>query len=226
MPAPDSASFPRRGFLARLSAAAAGLTALAAVPDRLRAAPAPPARDVSPDGPDAWIDRLTGKDRVVLHAHQHLLPAVVGARNLLTNGRDAYGIPEREHSVAVATHGPAIAGMFRNEIWQQFTLGERYKLTDPKTGAPVTTNPFLAPQDGAPDDAVVPALMQRGVLFVVCNVAVRNLSRRIVREGESPEALHKELVAGLLPGVIVVPDLFVAISHAQKRGVSYIFIDA
>ena len=36
---------------------------------------------------------------------------------------------------------------------------------------------------------------------------------------------NKELVAGILPGVIVVPDLFVAMSHAQKRGLSYIFID-
>jgi intracellular sulfur oxidation DsrE/DsrF family protein len=221
----DSSPVARRGFLARLSGVAAGLATMVAVPGRLRAATSPPAPGASPDGPDAWIERLTGKDRVVLHAHQQLLPAVVAARNLLANARDAYGVPERENSIAVATHGPAIAGMFRDETWRQFTLGERYKLTDPKTGAPATANPFLAPQDGAPEDAVVPALMQRGVLFVVCNVAVRNLSRRIAREGESAEALQKELVAGLLPGVIVVPDLFVAISHAQKRGVSYIFID-
>jgi intracellular sulfur oxidation DsrE/DsrF family protein len=223
MSSPHTSPLARRGFLARLSGVAAGATLLA-IPRRLRAA-APPEPAASPDGPDAWIGRLTGKDRVMLHAHRDLLPAVVGARNLLVDAREGYGIPERENSIAVATHGPAIGGMFRNEVWQQFTLGEHYKLTDPKTGAPVTSNPFLAPQDGAPDDAVVPALMQRGVLFLVCNVAVRNLSRRIARAGDTPDALHKELVAGLLPGVIVVPDLFVAMSHAQRRGVSYIFID-
>lgn len=218
----DSSRVARRGFLARLSAAAAALT-LTAAPSGLRAASS--AGPMRQGDPDAWIARLTGRDRLLFHAHQQLMPALMGARNVLANGRDAYGVPEAENSVAVATHGPAIGGLFRNEIWERFTLGERYKIEDPKTRAPATRNPFLAPQDGWPSDAVVPDLMQRGVLFVVCNVAVRNLSRRIVREGEGAEALHKELVAGLVPGVVVVPDLFVAMSRAQKKGVSYIFID-
>jgi intracellular sulfur oxidation DsrE/DsrF family protein len=208
---------PRRGFLARLSAVAAGLTSLTAAPSALRAATTS-APEIQ-GGPDAWIDRLKGQDRLLFHAHQQLMPAIVGARNVLANGR------ESQNSIAIGAHGPAISGLFRDEIWQQFTLGERYKINDPKTNAPATKNPFLAAQPDWPGDATVPTLMERGVLFVVCNVAVRNLSRRIEREGEKAEALHKELVAGLVPGVVVVPDLFVAMSHAQKRGVSYIFID-
>ena len=214
---------PRRGFLARLSSVAAGLTSLAVAPAGLRAATN--GTGEMQGGPDAWIDRLKGQDRLLFHAHQQLMPAILGARNVLTNGRDAYGVSESENSIAIGAHGPAISGLFRDEIWQRFTLGERYKFTDPKTGAPATKNPFLAPQPDWPADATVPALMERGVLFVVCNVAVRNLSRRIEREGEKAAALHKELVAGLVPGVVVVPDLFVAMSHAQKKGVSYIFID-
>jgi len=219
----ETARVPRRGFLARLSAAAASLTAMTAAPSTLRAAAS--GASAAPGDPDAWIDRLKGKDRLVFHAHQQLLPAVVGARNLLANARDAYGVSEAENSIAVATHGPAISGLFRDEIWERYTFGERYKFTDPKTNAPATKNPFLAPQEGWPTDATVPALLERGVVFLVCNVAVRNLSRRIAKEGEGAEALHKELAAGVLPGAIVVPDLFVAMSHAQKRGVSYIFID-
>jgi intracellular sulfur oxidation DsrE/DsrF family protein len=214
---------PRRSFLARLSAAAAGFTSIAAAPAALRAAGIA-SREMQ-GGPDAWIDRLKGQDRLLFHAHQQLMPAIVGARNVLANGRDAYGVSESQNSVAIGAHGPAISGLFRDEIWQQFTLGERYKINDPKTNAPAMKNPFLAPQPDSPTDATVPALMERGVLFVVCNVAVRNLSRRLEREGEKAEALHKELVAGLVPGVVVVPDLFVAMSHAQKKGVSYIFID-
>jgi len=219
----DTTRVPRRGFLGRLSAAAASLTAIAASPSALRAATSPASS--APGDPDAWIDRLKGKDRLLFHAHQQLMPAVVGARNVLANGRDAYGVNETDNSMAVATHGPAISGLFRDEIWQQFTFGERYKFTDPKTNVPATKNPFLTPQEGFPADATVPALMERGVVFLVCNVAVRNLSRRIAKEGDSADALHKELVAGIHPGVVVVPDLFVAISHGQKRGLSYIFID-
>ncbi|HJU65667.1 MAG TPA: hypothetical protein VJ596_08315 [Gemmatimonadaceae bacterium] len=220
----DEASLPRRGFLGRLSAAAAGFTALVSTPFSLRASPPTPA-SLDASDPDAWIGRMKGRDRLLMHAHQQLLPAVVAARSVLTSGRDLYGVPESENSVAVASHGPAIGGLFRNEIWEKFTLGEHYKLTDPKTGAAPRTNPFLGPQEGWPSDANVPALMQRGVTFLVCNIAVRNLSRRIVREGQQPEPLHQELVAGLVPGVIVVPDLFVAISHAQKKGIGYLFID-
>lgn len=160
----------------------------------------------------------------MFHAHEHLLPAMVGARNLFENGRNAYGVAEGDNAIAIATHGPAIGGLLRDDVWQKFALGEVYKATDPGTGAPAVRNPFLAPQDGAPADATVPALMDRGVLFVVCNVAVRNLSKRVAR-GADPEAIHHELLSGLVRGAIVVPDVYIAMSRAQKKGVSYIFID-
>jgi len=217
----DSSRVARRGFLARLSAAAAGLTALSATRSQLHAESLELSRNSG--DPDAWIDRLTGKHRVLFHAHKEFMPGLGAARNVLTNGREAYGIPEATNSVAVATHGPAIGGLLRDELWQQFKLGELYKINDGKTGAPATRNVFLAPQDGFPPDAVVPDLMKRGVVFVVCNVAVRNLSKRLVREGEDVNELHKEMLNGLVPGAVVVPDLFVSMSHAQKKGVSYIF---
>jgi intracellular sulfur oxidation DsrE/DsrF family protein len=217
----DSSRIARRGFIARLSGVALGFTTLAG--SRLSAESLTGPK--SSTSPDAWIDRLTGIDRVVFHAHQQLMPALVGARNVLSNGRAAYGVPEIANSVAVAAHGPAIGGLFRDEIWQRYALGARYKINDTGTGSPATKNPFLSPQDGAPSDAVVPDLLNRGVVFVVCNVAMRNLARKVVQVGGDEDTVHQELVAGLVPGVSVVPDLFVAISHAQKKGVSYIFVD-
>lgn len=211
----------RRGFLARLSPAVAALASFTIRPERLRATSP---LGANPHDPDAWIARLTGTHRLVLHTHQHFAPALMGARNVLVNGRDAYGVPESESNVAVATHGPAIAGLFRDKVWQRYAFGERFKIDDARTGGPAIRNPFLAPRDGDASDAVVPDLMRRGVLFLACNVAVRNLARRIAGEGDGAD-LHHELLAGLVPGVIVVPDLFVAIAHAQKQGVSYIFID-
>src|SRR5688500_2531661 len=79
----DSSRVARRGFLARLSAAAAALT-LTAAPSGLRAASS--AAPMSQGDPDAWIARLTGRDRLLFHAHQQLMPAVMGARNVLANG--------------------------------------------------------------------------------------------------------------------------------------------
>ena len=217
----DSPRVARRGFLARLSASAAGLTVFSGTP-RLRSELS--ALTLGASDPDAWIGRLRGTDRLVLHAHEHLMPAMVGARNVLENGRVAYGVAEGDSAVAVATHGPAIGGLLRDDVWKKFALGELYGVVDPKTGAPVARNPFLEPQDGAPADVTVQALMDRGVLFLVCNVAVRNLSKRVAR-GADPDAIHHELLSGMVGGAIVVPDLYVAMSRAQRKGVSYIFID-
>lgn len=207
----------RRGFLARL-AAAAGATALLGAPVPLHAAAAP--RTTNPDDPDAWIARLTGRDRTLIHAHQDLLVALGGAHGILRDGERGYGVPARELSVAVATHGPAIGGLFTDETWRRFALGERYA-----AGKGGTENPFLRPQPDLPAEATVPALMERGVVFVVCDVAVRNLARKVAGDAAQAEPVHRELAAGVVPGVVVVPNVFVAIAHAQQRGLSYLRLD-
>jgi intracellular sulfur oxidation DsrE/DsrF family protein len=208
-----------------LSQATAALTALLVDPARLEAASRSGGTLGSPDPDDAWITRLKGQQKVMIHVHQYFMTALVDAQNMLASGRDAYGIPEAQHSIAVITHGAALQGVFRDDVWQRLALGEFYKVNDPKTGAPATRNIYLTPQDGEPPDAAVSPLMARGVTFVVCNVAVRNLSKRLAKAGTSPEELHKELAAGLVPGAVLVPDVLVSMGRAQKRGVAYIFTD-
>src|SRR5438876_5184233 len=95
---------PRRGFLFRLSQAAAGLTALLVDPARLGAAPRFAAPSAGGD-PDAWLGRLTCQHKVMIHVHQYFMTALVVARNMLANARDAYGVPEEQNSLAVITHG-------------------------------------------------------------------------------------------------------------------------
>ena len=213
----------RRRFLVRLSSAAAGMAALLSRPAALSASQLP--RVGAGSDPDAWIDRLTGEQRVMIHAHNYFMTALVDARTMLGNARDAYGVPEGAYSIAVITHGQAIQGLLRDEIWQRFALGEFYKVNDRGTGAPATRNIYLTPQDGEPADAVVPDLMRRGVTFVVCNVAVKNLAKKLAPAGTSPDPIRDELAAGLVPGAVMVPDVFVSMQRAQKRGVAYIFTD-
>src|SRR5687767_3300123 len=68
----DSSRLARRGFLGRLSGAAAGLITI--TPSMVLAGPTPTPGPSG--GPDAWIDRLTGTDRVVFHAHRNLSPGL------------------------------------------------------------------------------------------------------------------------------------------------------
>jgi len=214
----------RRGFLVRLSQAAAATTALLFDSSRLEAASGAAAISGLAD-PDAWIGRLKGQQKAMIHAHQYIMTALVDAGNMLANARDSYGVPEAQMSIAVITHGPAIQGLFRDDIWQQKSLGAFYKVNDPKTGAPATRNIYLTPQDGEPADAAVSGLVKRGVVFVVCNVALKNLAKRLTPAGGNPATMHDELAAGLVDGAVLVPDVFVAMQRAQKRGVPYIFTD-
>lgn len=219
-----SSPVPRRGFLFRLSQAAAGLSALFAGTAQAEEASRSMAL-VAADDPDVWMNRLTGEHKVMIHVHQHFMTALIDARTMLVNARDMYGVPEGQYSLAVITHGAAVQGLFRDEVWQRLALGAFYKVNDPKTGAPATRNIYLNSQDGELPDAAVLDLMKRGVTFVVCNVALRNLSKRLAREGSTPEAVQAELAAGLVPGAFLVPDVFVAMQRAQARGVAYVFTD-
>ena len=217
----QASSVARRGFLFRLTQGIAGLAGLAVVPKELAAEPL-----AAPSDADAWIERMKGQHRVMLHVHQHFITSLLDARNMLNNARDLYGVPEAQYDVAVLTHGPAIQGLLTNELWQQLALGDYYKVTDKATGAPAVRNAFLTPIDGEPADATVPELMKRGVTFVVCNVAVRNTARRIAaKNAGDPDAIYRQLAAGLVPGTFLVPDLFVSMQRAQKRGVGYLFTD-
>ena len=219
-----SSHVPRRGFLFRLSQAAAGLTALVAGTARAEDTAAAAAL-VAADDPDAWMNRLTGQNKVMIHLHQYFMTGLVDARTMLANARDLYGVPEDQYSIALITHGPAIQGLFRDEVWQRLSLGAFYKVNDPRTGVPATRNIYLTAQDGEPADATVSDLMKRNVTFVVCNVALRSLSKKLAREGTTPDAVYAELLAGLVPGAYLVPDVFVSMQRAQKRGVSYVFTD-
>jgi intracellular sulfur oxidation DsrE/DsrF family protein len=220
MPLLPSAAVARRGFLFRLSQALAGVSAFGVARSSAAAAAV-----FDADDPDAWIGRLTGEQKTMLHVHQHFMTALVDARTMLANARDAYGVPESQNSMAIVTHGAAIQGLLGDDLWQKYSLGAYYKLNDPKTGAAATRNIFLTAQDGEPADATVLDLQKRGVTFVVCNVALRNLSRKLARDGNPPDAIYEQLSKGLVPGAFIVPDLFVSIQRAQKRGVAYIFTD-
>ena len=87
----------------------------------------------------------------MIHVHQYFMTALVDARNMLANARDDYGVPEEQNSLAIITHGQAIQGLFRNELWQRLGLGEFYKVNDPK----ISTLRALAKALGVPVEELI-----------------------------------------------------------------------
>jgi intracellular sulfur oxidation DsrE/DsrF family protein len=68
----------------------------------------------------------------------------------------------------------------------------------------------------------VRSLQAKGAVFMMCNNSLQGLASEYAREsGRTASELHAELIAGLHPGVKVVPALTWAIGMLQERGFTY-----
>jgi intracellular sulfur oxidation DsrE/DsrF family protein len=73
-------------------------------------------------------------------------------------------------------------------------------------------------------DYAVDVLQSRGAQFLLCNNVLRRVTRTLAgRTGVTYAAMRAELIAGLLPKVIVVPAMAVALGRAQEHGCAYVY---
>jgi intracellular sulfur oxidation DsrE/DsrF family protein len=115
---------------------------------------------------------------------------------------------------------------FTDDIWARYKLGEFAKSNDPATQAPATRNIFFHSRDG---DLMLPGMsidkmLARGTIFTVCNMALGVLSGLTAKNaGVTPDVARREWVAGLIPGMTLVPAGVLAVNRAQEKGCSYCF---
>ena len=106
-------------------------------------------------------------------------------------------------------------------LWEKFKLGEGWGIKDPSAGKPSVRNIFLGAASG-PDGATVRALQARGVIFWQCNFALNAVAGMLAEKtGRKVQDVRSELIAGLNPGVRMVPAHTWAIGYAQERGFTY-----
>ena len=99
-----------------------------------------------------------------------------------------------------------------------YGFGKSGNVTDPATKEPAIRNLFATGGDMAVD-----TLQKRGVVFLMCNTALRLRSRAIAKErGETYEVVYGDLAEPRLPGTILVPAMVVAINRAEEKGISYL----
>jgi len=225
-----SAPTPRRGFLARVAAAAAALTAGSAVPRSLAALPA----QALPQ--DKWLDRMTGKHRCLFDfpLHGDGLPQIHMFNYISTYKRDYNEGPTTVSAVGTFYGAPGFpASMplaWNDAMWAKYKLGELLKLTDPATRAPTVRNMFYRPRAGDPvlfggamAQAGIESLQQMGATFLMCNNAFMAWMGFLSGNGSkgNPAVIEREIRANLLPGVITVPAMVIAIEKAQGKGIAY-----
>ena len=205
---------PRRRFIGRAAAAIAALTGIPGIAraDSLSTTLADNSQH------DAWMDQLKGKHRQLFHAIDLNDRAMLMASNYLDAYQNEFGAKRGEANAIIGVHGPGLSLGFTDSAWAKYGFGKSSNLTDPATKEPAVRNLFATGGELAVD-----TLQKRGVVFLMCNTALRLRSRAIAKErGETYEAVYKDLEASRLPGTILVPALVVALNRAQEKGFTYV----
>jgi intracellular sulfur oxidation DsrE/DsrF family protein len=206
---------PRRGFIGRAAAAIAALTA--GIPQTARGETL--SIGMADDSAhDAWMRPLKGKHRQLFHALDANDRAMLMASNYLDAYEHEFGAKPGEVNAIIGVHASALNIGFTDAAWAKYGVGKSANVMDATTKEPAIRNIFATGGDLAVD-----TLQKRGVVFLMCNTALRLRSRALAKErGEPYEVVYKDLEASRLPGTILVPALVVAINRAQEKGFTYV----
>ena len=213
---------PRRGFLGTLAAtAAAGLASL--TPLRLEAAPRAGSVGMDPAF-ETWLNRITGKHKMAFDAPEVNggMP-VIWPRVWLNGNNENYGTKDADNSGVIILRHSAIPIAMKDELWAKYKLGEFFNLKD--GDMPATKNGFAKVMPlPLPGTGLEALLASGGVLVGCCNVALTVYSSMWAQKnGQDPAAVKADWVAGLIPGVQVVPSGVLAVARAQEKGCAYCF---
>ncbi|HUV96990.1 MAG TPA: hypothetical protein VMV98_05930 [Acidobacteriaceae bacterium] len=170
---------------------------------------------------------VTAPDGETLTDHVH---------NALTGLERGFGIPKEKILVVAALRASATILNFDDYAWKKYQLGAGYKVKDPATGKPAERNIYFAstispdgryasddPNDprSIESDSSLQALQRRGVQQLCCHAAVVGTASYAVKRLKlqvSQETVARDLLAHLLPGVLVVPSMVSAIPLLETHG--------
>lgn len=217
----SSSTTHRRGFLGKVAAASLALGIGGMLPDRLDAA----AQAVSPEL-EKWPD-AHGKHRQVYDAVTwNNAFSLIWTMIFLDTNKQSSNLADSDLSAVVVMRHEAIPLAFTDPIWKKYKLGEAFKINDPATKAPAERNPYYHAKEG---ELMFPGmsidmLMQRGVMFGCCNIALTITSgQRAEAIGVDKAAAKQEWTAGLIPGFTLLPSGVWGVNRAQEHGCSYCY---
>src|SRR6267154_10688 len=153
-------------------------------------------------------------------------------RNALNAQVWSFGHPD--FLAVSATHGTANLALFKPAMWEKYQLAKW-------TGGKFQSNTLIAEQTGAaadpkdyenpegtfsPHENSIPALQQRGVVFLACHNAIWELAARLIATEVNPdrlshEALAAELTNHLIAGVVLTPGMVGTLPELQRAGFNY-----
>jgi hypothetical protein len=212
----------RRGFLGTLAATvAAGVASL--TPLRLEAKPRASAGPAVDATFETWLNKITGKHKMLFDAPEVNggMP-VIWPRVWLNGNNENYGTKDADNSAVIVLRHSAIPIAMKDDVWAKYKLGEFFNIKDGE--APATKNGFAKVMPLPLPGTGLEALLASGAQVGCCNVALTVYSSMWAQKnGQDPAAVKADWVAGLIPGVQVVPSGVLAVARAQEKGCAYCF---
>ena len=192
-----------------------------------------------------WMKEVKGTHRCLFDFPQHKngLP-LLHILNYLNTYSVAYKVAPGQAGAVGTLYGigtqSSIPFAFTDAIWSTYKLGEYTGLKD-VAGRAYTRNVFHRPTRDdlhllmqAVQSPTIPAfaeampalgiesLQKMGTKFLICANALGAWCLELEARGKGKAAeIEKELRAGLLPGVTIVPAMVIAIEQAQAAGMGY-----
>ena len=212
----------RRTFVTHL-AALAGASVL--LPEKSRAGSLLSDATAPGDEPEPWLVALTGKHRMLFHSHENLGNGIFYATRYKTDYPKDYGVTPADVNSVLAAHGKTGVVTYNDAAWEKYELGKMFDVKEsPKSDKTATHNILLK---GDADDPGVQDAMDAGVVVLTCHNALRGMARGLAKDKDkkfgSADEIERDLIASIVPGVILVPAMVIAIERAQKQGCAYQF---
>ena len=155
--------------------------------------------------------------------------------NLMRNSINAqtFSFGHKDFLAVSATHGTAHLALFDQAMWDKYELAA---LAGAKFNANTLAMPKPAPTAFAEsedpksvfgsDGDTIPALQDRGVVFMACHNAIWEVTAKLIASGNNPdhashEAVAAELTNHLIDGVVLTPGVVATIPELQQAGFHY-----
>jgi intracellular sulfur oxidation DsrE/DsrF family protein len=155
--------------------------------------------------------------------------------NLMRNSVNAqvFSFRHKDFLAVSATHGTAHLALFDQAMWDKYELaalaGAKFR-TNTLAALKPASIAFAQSEDpnsvfGAISDTI-PALQERGVVFMACHNAIWEITAKLIATGKNPdhtshEAVAAELTNHLTDGVVLTPGIVATIPELQQAGFHY-----
>lgn len=234
---PDPTAAPRRGFLAQLATAVVGVAAGAlarparAVAETMPNGGVPADTTAAPTGhwDLSWIGKITAPHRQLFDSPQIDDGAALSKASLFLAGyHEVYGTSDADVNVVIVIRHHAIPMALASDTWARYDfIGDQTKLKDPTTGHSAKRNPFVGVKDDdkyalVSPDASLDALVARGAIVLVCNLALGGFADQIAdKTKQRVDAVRSELARSLVAGATLVPSGIFGVARAEEAGCHY-----